>query len=179
MTTPSPVTPTSAAATPTAAGAAVAGGRIVVGVDDGQPSRDALRWALRAARRLGWVVDVVTVWPDREAAFVHEVPGHSSDHRHRAVEAQRSALADSVGAPGPQPRVRTFVENARPVDALVAHGRGAALLVVGAPRQPSGSTPALLSRRADCPVVVVDAASRPVDEPVVGLACAEVEGPGA
>ena len=116
-------------------------GRVVVGVDDGRPSREALRWALRAAARHGWVVDVVTVWPDREAVFIHEVPGHPNHHRHRAVESQRRALADVVDPRSPEAHVRTFVENARPADALVAHSRGASLLVVGAPGPPARPPP--------------------------------------
>jgi hypothetical protein len=81
----------------------------------------------------------VTAWPDRRAVFVREVPGHHSEPRHRAVQAQRRALAAVLGSGEPGPHVRTFVENARPTDALAAD----ALSAPG-------------SGRANCQVVVVD-----------------------
>lgn len=141
--------------------------RVVVGVDDGPSSVAALRWALGVASRLGWVVDVVTAWPDREAVFVHEVPGHPSDHRHRAVTWQRRALAAVADDGSPVAPLRTFVENARPADALVAHGSGASLVVVGASHAgTTQSTAVTLSERCCCPVVVVDPSrSRPARMP--------------
>ncbi len=140
---------------------AAAAGRVVVGVDDGQSSVAALRWALGVASRHGWIVDVVTAWPDREAVFVREVPGHPSDPRHRAVMSQRRALATVVEDDSPVPPLRTFVENARPAHALAAHSNGASLVVVGASRPGAAeSTAVTVSESGDCPVVVVDP-SRP------------------
>jgi hypothetical protein len=136
-----------------------AAGRVVVGVDDGPSSVAALRWALGVARRHGWMVDVVTAWPDREAVFVREVPGHHSDHRHRAVMSQRRALAAVVEDGSPVPTLRTFVENDRPAHALAAHSSGASLVVVGASRPGAAeSTAVTVSESGDCPVVVVDPA---------------------
>ena len=41
-----------------------ANGRVVVGVSGSDASVVALAWALDLARRRGWTVDVVAVWPD-------------------------------------------------------------------------------------------------------------------
>jgi nucleotide-binding universal stress UspA family protein len=143
-----------------------AAGRVVVGVDGSATSVAALRWAVREAARLEWVVDVVTAWPDRAAVFVRQVPGHHSEHRHRAVAAQREALSTVIASERSVPAIRTFVENARPADALMEHSAGASMIVVGASRRdPAGSLgvdhPSRVDAvRIECPVVVVDEPGR-------------------
>jgi nucleotide-binding universal stress UspA family protein len=137
--------------------------RVVVGVADSPSSNAALAWAHDLCRERGWVLDVVTAWPDLGEAWVHEVPGHYCAPRGDAVAALQSALAAcDVEIDGPT--VRVHVENKDPIDALVAHSRGAALLVVGSPR--SGRSrragcATVIDRCQDeawCPVVVVDGA---------------------
>lgn len=136
------------------------GGRIVVGVSGSEASTAALAVALEIAQSRGWTLDIVTAWPDLGTPLVHEAPGHYNDARGRAVEGLNRALARCrVEIDGPLARV--WVENADPVEALVARGRGAQLLVVGAPdlgaSRRSGQ-PALgdLCRPAvDCPTLVV------------------------
>lgn len=138
-----------------------AGGRVVVGVSGSEASTAALAVALEIARTRGWTVDVVTAWPDLGAPLVHEAPGHYNDARGRAVEGLNRALA-RCGVELDGPLARVWVENADPVQALVARSRGAQLLVVGAPdrgvSQRSG-LPAvgdLCRRLVDCPTLVVD-----------------------
>lgn len=135
--------------------------RVVVGVGESSSSTAALAWAHDLCRRRGWLLDVVTAWPDLGEARVHEVPGHYCDTRGRAVAALQAALAAcDVEIDGPT--VRVHVDNTDPVDALVRHSLGAELLVVGA--SVSGRSRAAGCRlltestrlRATCPVVVVD-----------------------
>jgi len=116
--------------------------RVVVGVGESPSSTAALEWARGLCRRRGWVLDVVTAWPDQGEVPVHEVPGHYCDARGRAVGGLLTAL--SACAIGPdESDVHVHVENADPVRALVEHSRGAELLVVG--EAMSGR-----SRRAGC-----------------------------
>lgn len=142
-------------------------GRVVVGVDAGEASVAALAWAMRLARSRGWTVDVVAAWPDRSEPFVHEVPGHYCVPRARAVAHARAAVARVTGGVGGDPGtgappVATYVENAHPVDALLARAADARVLVVGAPdaghhhARRHGSVAGTCSRLAACPVVVVE-----------------------
>ncbi len=137
------------------------GGRVVVGVTGSDASAEALAWALDVAARRGWAVDVVTAWPDLGEPLIHEVPGHYSDARGRAVEGLRRALARREDRPR-DPEVRVFVDNADPVDALAARSRGADLLVLGVSRggqsRRRGLPPVAEAcrRLIDCPLVVVD-----------------------
>ena len=136
-------------------------GRVVVGVTGSDASAQALAWALDVAARRGWAVDVVTAWPDLGEPLIHEVPGHYSDARGRAVEGLRSALARRENRQR-DPEVRVFVDNADPVEALVARSRGADLLVVGVSRggqsRRRGLPPVAeeCRRLVECPLVVVD-----------------------
>jgi hypothetical protein len=49
---------------------------VVVGVGESGSSSAALAWSLDLCRRRGWLLDVVTAWPDVAQVPVHEVPGH-------------------------------------------------------------------------------------------------------
>lgn len=134
--------------------------RVVVGVNGSSRSALALRWVLDNAAEHGWSIDVVTAWPDPDDVFVHEVPGHYSAPRGRAVGEQDRVLVDA-GLGGAAPTtVRSFIDNAPAVDALVARGSDASMIVVGRAdpdragrRRPDvGEACALL---VSCPVVVV------------------------
>jgi hypothetical protein len=116
--------------------------RVVVGVGESPASRRALAWAYDLCARRGWVLDVVTAWPDLHEAPVHEVPGHYCVPRGRAMTALHAALEEcGVAADGRM--VQVHLENADPVQALVEHSHGAVLLVVG-------ETDAGRSRHAGC-----------------------------
>lgn len=148
--------------------AGLGAGRVVVGVDGREASVAALAWAMRLAGSRGWTVEVVAAWPDRSEPFVHEVPGHYCVPRARAVARARAAVARAsadvaaAGARTGTPPVATYVENAHPVDALLARAADARVLVVGAPAEGHrharrhGSVAGTCSRLAACPVVVVE-----------------------
>ncbi|WP_228941646.1 AAA family ATPase [Nocardioides sp. Leaf374] len=135
---------------------------VVVGVGESAPGRAALRWAHDLCRDRGWVLDVVTAWPDLGEQLVREVPGHFCEARHRLVTAQAEALGEAgVDVDGPD--VQVHVVNGDPVDALVDRSAQAVMLVVGTSgegRSAAAGHPAIGERcraAVTCPVVVVDA----------------------
>lgn len=134
---------------------------VVVGVDGSQPGTQALIWALREGAMLGWAVEVVTAWPEAGAVLVHEVPGHHSEPRSRAVLAQEQSLAHATARVDPLPALARSVVNAHPVDALIAHAADARLLVVGShgpgasPDPHHASVGDTLTLLCACPVVIV------------------------
>jgi nucleotide-binding universal stress UspA family protein len=134
---------------------------VVVGVGESSAGAAALVWAHDLCRRRGWLLDVVTAWPDLGEEMVREVPGHYNEPRGRAVDALRAALA-ACGAEIDGTTVQVHVENADPVDALVAWARAANLLVLGASgpgrsrRAGRPSISDLCRAQLTCPVVIVD-----------------------
>ena len=102
--------------------------------------------------------------PDVGEALIHEVPGHYCAPRGRAVEALHRALAACDIDPD-HCRAWIHVDNDDPVRALVAHSRGAELLVLGrsdrgrSRRSGAPSVSESCLQQAPCPVVVVDDAS--------------------
>ena len=136
---------------------------VVVGVDGSEPSARALAWALDVAATRGWAVEAVTAWPEAGAVMVHDVPGHHSEPRHRAVTTQARTIEAATRAVAAVPELTSVIVNSHPVDALLERSAEARLLVVGSHGRegaheqrhvPVDETLALLS---PCPVVVVRA----------------------
>ncbi|MGD9959405.1 universal stress protein [Nocardioides sp.] len=136
---------------------------IVVGVDGSEQSTRALVWALKLARAHDWRVEAVTAWPDAEAVFVRDVPGHSCEPRQRALDLQDAALGRATRALGRLPALDARIVNARPLEALRDRASSARLVVVGshgptAPLARGGRAPLGECLRAvvDCPVILID-----------------------
>lgn len=132
---------------------------VVVGVDGSKPSMRALAAAFDEAARGGGALHVVHAWEARSAAD----PTLSSDSSWSAYEAelQRSvetALA-TQRAEHPHVKVDYEVVTGEPVQAMLDHAQGAALLVVGSrgsggfPGLHVGSTALRLMGRSPCPVL--------------------------
>lgn len=136
--------------------------RIVVGVSESAASSAAFEWAYDVCRRRRWALHVVTTWPDYSDPGQNGTPGHYSD-RARVTRTIRSALSSAHSEPD-APLVEVFVEQGDPVAALVAHSRGAELLVIGArdDGRPAADGQGPVCDRCreqlTCPVVVVDQA---------------------
>jgi nucleotide-binding universal stress UspA family protein len=140
---------------------------VVVGVGESDAGVAALAWASEVCRSRGWLLDVVTAWPDLGEPLIHEVPGHYNGARGRVVAALQAALATcDVEVDGPT--VTVHVVNDDPVHALVDLSRGAQLLVLGSSgrgrSRRAGQEPLseACRRLASCPVLVVgNSASAP------------------
>ncbi|MFD7906929.1 universal stress protein [Kitasatospora sp. NPDC059722] len=134
--------------------------RVVVGVDGSQPSRAALRWAVRHAELIGGVVDAVGAWePPSHFGWSAPVVDTSFD-RDLAERRFHDELDEVLGVDVPVQIRRTMVMG-DPSDVLLDAARGAELLVVGSHGH-SGFTRALLgsvstrcAQHAACPVVII------------------------
>lgn len=132
-------------------------GRIVVGVDGSEPSREALRWAVRQASLTGATVDAVMTW---EYPTVYGWAPTTIDVDLEG--AARTELAKTVDeALGDTSAVRQKVVEGNAATVLLSESKGAELLVVGN-RGHGGFTEALLgsvgqhvTQHATCPVVIV------------------------
>lgn len=144
---------------------AVAPGRIVVGVDGSQPSRDALRWALEEARLRGAAVEVVYAWRYPVMTYAPGImapPTYArddlADEARRVLEATVEAVAGDIAADVvldevvvEGPAAEALVKRAGPDDLLVVghRGRGGFIGLL------LGSVAEQCSTHARCPVVIV------------------------
>ncbi|AZM73590.1 universal stress protein [Streptomyces sp. KPB2] len=139
-------------------------GRIVVGVDGSDASKQAVRWAVRQAELTHGAVEAVTAWefPQFHGALGW-LPPSSSDEgalKARARQELTRAVEEAVG-PRSAAEVRAEARYGTPAGVLLHAARGAALLVVGS-RGLGGFTGLLLGsvaqhcvQHAPCPVLVV------------------------
>jgi len=139
-------------------------GRIVVGVDGSDGSKQALKWAVRQAELTGARVEAVIAWdvPQFHGALGW-LPPSSSDEavmEGRARDDITRAVAEAVSA-HPTVRATTVVRYGTPAGVLLEAAREAALLVVGS-RGLGGFKGLLLGsvaqhcvQHAPCPVLVL------------------------
>lgn len=143
-------------------------GRIVVGVDDSEGSRRALRWALEEAAAHDMSVDVLHAW---HYPYVGDVSGMSYAVPATEIEkAARLQLEHSVEHARPLPpgvEVEQILVEGPAARSLLEAAGGADLLVVGS-RGRGGFTGLLLgsvsqqcAHHAPCPIVIVP--STPAD----------------
>jgi nucleotide-binding universal stress UspA family protein len=152
-------------------------GPVVVGVDAREQAVPALRWA--AFEALQRDTDLVAVhafgapWQSAPYAPAHESPSPDSAAQRAAGRLAGCVLAAFGGHP-PVP-VREVCDSRRPVPALLDHGKGAALLVLGARPDPVRGGAMLgpiardCLRHAPCPVVLLPIGAElaePAGEPV-------------
>lgn len=139
------------------------GGRIVVGVDGSEHSRQALSWALREAARTGSTVEAIACWewpatvgvvgPYADVDF--DIPRMT---RQVADEAVANVVAATEEASGVT--VRTRVVEGYPARMLIEAAAGAELLVVGSRGHGTvrglllGSVGLHCATHAPCPVLI-------------------------
>lgn len=144
--------------------------RIVVGVDDSQHSRRALRWAAYLGQRTGSVIEAVHVWqrPIRTAL----TPGLAYLDWNPTVTAEKlvgQVVDDVFGSDRPL-GLQTVALEGYPARALVDHSVGALLLIVGSRGSGGlgafrGSVSAGAAKHARCAVLVVHDNEPPSEEP--------------
>lgn len=129
-------------------------GKIVVGVDGSAPSVEALRWAVREARRRCTSLSVVVAYrhdPTLQPPLGSDAPQGAADVLRRALLA--AGLAEEL--------VETRIVDGSPAPSLVAAARDADLIVLGHQAHGSMSRTLLGTVNTDrdkhftCPVVVV------------------------
>jgi nucleotide-binding universal stress UspA family protein len=137
--------------------------RIVVGVDGSEPSRAALRWAVRQAELTGAEVEAVLAWHYPSA--YGWAPSVDVDLGSLAGVALADILAEVLGQE-PAVTVRSSVVEGPTAPVLLDAAKGADLLVVGS-RGHGGFAGALLGsvsqhcvQHGRCPVVVIRDGSR-------------------
>jgi nucleotide-binding universal stress UspA family protein len=135
-------------------------GRIVVGVDGSDESKQALRWAAEQARYTGSTVDVVTAW---QLPLGFGWPAGFPDDYNPEEDARHvlDAVIEEVLGEKPDIEINRIVEDGQAAAALLQHSKGARELVVGSRGRGGftgmllGSTSQQLVQHASCPVVVI------------------------
>lgn len=133
--------------------------RFVVGIDGSEQSREALRWALRQARRSGASVDMVTAWrypaSYGPSGYIGGDLGLEAEARTMLAEVLSQAGDEASGV-----QAQELVGEGPPVQVLLHAAKGADLLVVGS-RGRGGFASAVLGSvslacvlHAPCPVLV-------------------------
>jgi nucleotide-binding universal stress UspA family protein len=136
-------------------------GRIVVGVDGSDSSRDALRWAKAQADATGAELVAVTAWSYPTASYptmAGYVPlGSPVDLEAESRTELETVVKETLG----EVPVRLLVIEGHPAKALLDAAHGATLVVVGC-RGHGGFVGSLLGSvsqhvvaHAPCPVVVI------------------------
>lgn len=140
-------------------------GRIVVGVDGSESSKEALRWAARFLAVTGGWIDAVTVWHAPASYGLSYAPADWNPEQD-AGKVLSSTVAEVFGSDPPL-GLRQSVREGNPAKVLLDESRDAELLVVGS-RGHGGFTGLLLgSVSAHCaehsrrPVLVVHGGNSP------------------
>jgi nucleotide-binding universal stress UspA family protein len=111
------------------------GGTVVVGLDDSEPSRDALRAAVDEAARLGADLEAVVAYhrPDQwSELYTLSAPPSGETHEHALRRGQQIVSDVLVGfGDGSRPEIRVVALEGRAGEVLARRAAEASLLVVG------------------------------------------------
>lgn len=138
---------------------AASDGKIVVGVDGSEPSKAALRWALRQAELTGGWVSAVISW-DAPPIYGWEAAPSREDLNSDSAHILGEVIAEVTSGHSDISIEREIV-NGHPAKALLSSAEGAEGLVLGN-RGRGGFTKALLgsvtayvTHHATCPITVI------------------------
>lgn len=135
---------------------------VLVGVDGSELSAAAVAFAFEAAAARAVPVIALHTWFDVDVSGTWAAVPGTIDWDHVRERAERALTAELVPwrAKYPNVEVGEIVERERPARALLRHGAGAALIVVGARGRGAvtglglGSVSQTLLHHAECPVAV-------------------------
>jgi len=136
-------------------------GRIVVGVDGSESSKEALRWAARQGEMTGATLELLMTWEIPPAAYGYPVPMPTGYDLSNESERELQNVIQEIRADFPSIDLERKVIEGRAGPALVAAADGADLLVVGNRGHGAvvgmllGSVSEYCITHASCPVVVV------------------------
>lgn len=165
MTTPAAPTSTPTSATPDPSPTAPAdgsSGRIVVGVDGSEPSKQALRWAAFIASTTGASIDAIASW--RLNAFASGpalIERPAEWDRTKEINAMLEATLEDVFADSPPARLNSIVQEGVAAKVLIEASEGARMLLVGSRGHGGfvglmlGSVSTACAAHASCPVMVI------------------------
>ena len=135
-------------------------GRIVVGVDGSEQSKDALRYAARIAAAIDKPVDAVIAWhPFTTYGWAPYLPGDWEPDKD-AGRVLSEAVKEIFAAERPA-GMRLIVQEGNPAKVLIDHSTGAQMLVVGSRGHGGfaglllGSVSSKCAEHAHCPVLIV------------------------
>lgn len=133
--------------------------RVVVGVDGSEPSKEALRWAARLAPTLGATICAVSVWEYPTGYGWTSMPS-GWNFQTDTDKVLHQAVDEVFGADRPR-GLELVVEQAQAAAALLRHGVGASMVIVGSRGHGGfaglllGSVSSSVAEHATCPVLVV------------------------
>jgi nucleotide-binding universal stress UspA family protein len=133
--------------------------RIVVGVDASEPSKEALRWAIRQAELTGAHLEIVIAGEIPSMAYWSALP-EGIDFAKESGTALRQTIDEVLGA-DPKVSFHADVVEGHPAPILVERSKDADLLVVGSRGHGQftgmllGSVSEHCVAHSSCPVVVV------------------------
>jgi nucleotide-binding universal stress UspA family protein len=136
-------------------------GRIVVGVDGSEASKDALRWAAAQAEVTGAALEVVMTWVVHTAAYAYGVPMPTAYDFAPQSEQELDGIVQQTRGEFPRIEVSGSVIEGLAGPVLFSVAKDADLLVVGTRGHGAvvgvllGSVSEYCITHATCPVVVV------------------------
>ena len=136
-------------------------GRIVVGVDGSEASKDALRWAIVQAERTGTSVEAIMTWEQATAAYQFGMPMPTDFGLGPYYDRALHGVVQEVAGEHAGVDVSAVVTEGDAAKVLVAAAKDADLLVVGTRGHGEvvgillGSVSGYCTTHASCPVVVV------------------------
>jgi nucleotide-binding universal stress UspA family protein len=137
-------------------------GRIIVGVDGSEDSKQALRWAVAQAERTGQEVEAIAAW-EVPVTILLLPTAVEDDYADRAATVLSETLHETIGDEPPV-RVRARAAEGRAARVLTAAATADDTLVIGShgrgklPGMHLGSTASYCVHHAPCPVVVLRSA---------------------
>ncbi|WP_432989327.1 universal stress protein [Dactylosporangium sp. CA-233914] len=150
-------------------------GMVVVGIDGGEPSLRAARWAAAEATRRGVPLRVLLAFYWRTPLTAFAPSGELAEAARRFADMLVADVAREASAADPEAEVRAAALPGHPAEVLLKAGDDAALLVLGTRGRHAatgtvlGSVSQQVAVHASCPVVVVRGRPDPTGDILVGV----------